>query len=87
MANARDEVAKMVQQLEQQRDELRVKISLAKLEVREEWESLEKRWESLKGKAPQLREELEGTAGNVGETLRKAAEEIRNGYARLRKLL
>jgi SMC interacting uncharacterized protein involved in chromosome segregation len=87
MENAREEFEKLLQQLGQQRDELRVKMSLAKLEAREEWEKLEKKWRHFNANAPQIREELSTTAANVGATLRKAAEEIRDGYERLRKLL
>jgi len=87
MANAREEIEKLMQQLEQQRDELRVKMSLAKLEAREEWEKLEKQWAQLKANAPQIREDLGAAAGGVAAALKKAAEEIRDGYARLRKLL
>ena len=87
MTSAREEIEKLVQQRERQRDELRVKIALAKLEGREEWEKLEKKWQSLQGKAPQMRDELGATADHVDATLRKLAEEIRDGYARLRKLL
>jgi len=87
LASAREEIEKLVQQLERQRDELRVKMSLAKLDAREEWEKLEKQWDHLKSNSPQMRDEVGVTADNVGATLRKAAEEIRDGFARLRKLL
>lgn len=87
MASAREEIEKLAQQLERERDELRLKASLGKMEARDEWEKLEKRWESLKSKAPQVREELDATAGGLAAALKKAGEEIRDGYARLRKLL
>lgn len=87
MASAREELEKLMQQLEQQRDEIRVKMSLAKLDAREEWNRLEKKWGELKAKTQPVREELGTTAGNVGAALRMAAEEIRDGYARLRKRL
>lgn len=87
MTSKREEIEKLVQHLERQRDELRVKMSLAKLEAREEWEKLEKQLEQLKAKAPQIREDLGATASGVGAALKKAAEEIRDGYARLRKRL
>jgi BMFP domain-containing protein YqiC len=87
MTNAREELEKLMRQLEQQRDELRVKMSLAKLDAREEWNKLEKKWGELKAKTQPVREELGTTAGNVGAALRIAAEEIRDGYARLRKRL
>ena len=92
MANEREEgekseVKKFMKQLERQRDELQLKISLAKLEAREEWGKFEKQWENLKANAPQMREELGATASGVGEALKKSVGELREGYARLRKLL
>lgn len=87
MANVREEIEKLTQQLEQQRDELRVKISLAKLDARDEWEKLEKKWEEFRTKTQPVREELGTTASNVGTALRLAADEIRDGYERLRKRL
>jgi len=87
MANAKEELGKLIQQLEQQRDELRVKMSLAKLDAREEWDKLEKKWEEFRAKTHPVREELGATASNVGSALRLAAEEIRDGYERLRKRL
>lgn len=87
MANVREEIDKSMKQLERQRDELQVKMSLAKLEAREEWGKLEKQWEHLKANAPQMLEELGATASGVGEALKKSVVELREGYARLRKLL
>jgi len=84
MGNAREETEKLLQQLAQQRDELSVKMSLAKLEVRDEWEKLEKKWAHLRANTPLIREELDSTSAKVGASLRQAAEEIRAGYARLR---
>ena len=87
MENVREELNKLLQQLAQQRDELRVKMSLAKLEVREEWERLEGKWEHVRATAPKIREELGTSAANVTTALRQAAEEIRQGYVRLRNRL
>lgn len=87
MAKARESIDKLMKQLEQQRDELRVKMSLAKLEAREEWGELEKKWEHLKANAPQMKEELGATASGVGAALKKSFGELRDGYDRLRKLL
>lgn len=87
MTNTREEFERVMQQLTQQRDELRVKMSLAKLEAREEWERLEKKWEHVKATAPKIRDDLGTTATNVNAALRLVAEEIRDGYARLRARL
>jgi hypothetical protein len=87
LANIHEEFENLIQQLARQRDELQVKMALAKLEAREEWANLENRWEHLKTNSSQIRQEVGATTENVGATLRKTAEEIRDGYERLRKLL
>lgn len=87
MGDVREEFEKAVRQLEQQRDELRLKLHLGKAEAREEWDKLERRWEHVRARLPQLREALSETKNEVGAALKLAAEEIRRGYERLRKLL
>ena len=80
MANTGEEIDKLIKQVEQLRDEIRVKAALAKLEAREEWQTLEKQWNQVKTSAPQVRAE-------IGSTMHKTIQELRDGYARLRKLL
>lgn len=87
MSEERNEISELLKQLARQREELRLKLSLAGMEARDEWERLEKQWRHLKEKAPQIRAELGTTAEGVAASLRKAAEEIHDGYVRLRKRL
>jgi predicted nucleic acid-binding Zn-ribbon protein len=87
MGNAREEFEKAVRQLEQQRDELRLKMHLGKAEAREEWDKLERQWQHMRARLPGLREALGETKDEVGAALKLTAEEIRRGYERLRKLL
>jgi len=51
--------------LSRERDELRVKLELAKLEMRDQWEPLEDKWESLESK---LR--------SVGDTTSDAGKDV-----------
>lgn len=87
MAEMREEIERAIKQLEQQRDELRLKLHLGKAEAREEWDKLERQWEHLRARLPQLRAALSDTTTEVGAALKLTAEEIRRGYERLRKLL
>ena len=80
------EVKKFTDQIERQRDELRVKLFLAKLEERNQWRQLERKWEHMKANTPQMREELGATASGVGEALNRSVGELREGFARLPKL-
>ncbi len=87
MADTKDRITKAAEQLKQQRDELRVKLHLAKADAKDEWAKLERQWEELKPKLEAARQEAGKTAGSVGSALSLAVEELKKGYERLRKLL
>lgn len=59
------------------RDELRLQISLGRLEARDEWRRLEGRWHRLKVAA-------EAEADDASETFHDVMAQIRDGYHRLR---
>ncbi len=83
----KERLRKMLAQLEQERDELKVKLGLAKLEAREEWQELEKKMESLRGRLKAAGEEAREASGDVGAALDVVADEIKDGFNRLRKLI
>jgi hypothetical protein len=87
MTTPGDEIARLVDELKAQRDVVRVRLHLAGAEARDEWESLEKRWNHLRARAAVLGREATDTAENVGTALHQVAEEIKQGYARLRAIL
>ncbi|HEX4823836.1 MAG TPA: hypothetical protein VFV19_05960 [Candidatus Polarisedimenticolaceae bacterium] len=67
----------MVAKLERERDELRLKMNLGRKDLQSEWERLETQWHELKNvKGPALKDAL----GQVADDLKK-------GYANIRKLL
>lgn len=87
MANNRQKLQNLMQQLEQERDELKVQLGLAKLEAREEWQELEKKMEHLRGRLKVVGEEARETSGDVGAAFDVVAEEVKDGFERLRKLM
>lgn len=87
MTENRERLRKLIEQLEQERDELKVKLGLAKLEAREEWQELEKKMEGLRGRMKVLSEEAKEASEDVGAAVDVVAEEIKEGFARLRKLM
>jgi hypothetical protein len=72
----------MVEDLKQERDELRLKMHLGSMEVRERWEALEEKWQDFAARA-RLRE----TSEDVEESLRVLGEELQMGYARVKAAL
>lgn len=86
MADLREELKKLEDMVLQQRDELRVKLHLAKADARDEWEELERKWAEAQGKFAQVQK----AAGESGEDVEAAArllgEELLKGYERIRRL-
>jgi hypothetical protein len=74
--------------LKQERDELALKMHLGKKEAAAEWERLEAKWHEVKARKPPPVEDAADEAGvGVGLALELAAEELKKGYERVRKLL
>ncbi len=87
MERGKERLQKLMQQLEQERDELKVKFGLAKLEARDEWQQLEKKMDALRGRMKVVGEEAKDASGDVGAALDTVADEIKEGFARLKKLI
>ncbi|QBQ53492.1 hypothetical protein [Nitrosococcus wardiae] len=86
MRDDKDALEELLDSLKQQRDELRVQMHLAKLEAQEEWEEIEKRWDhEVKPKLDAVRDDTLESSKNIFNSLRSIAEEIENGYKRIKK--
>lgn len=87
MTDENDRTAELVEKLKQQRDELRLKIHLAKADARDEWEELEGKWEGLKERLRAAGEEASEARGDIGAAARELAAELKRGYDRIRDRL
>ena len=85
MADDRLDVERFIEELKKQRDELRVKLHLAKAEAREEFERLEKRLDHVRGRVDVIVRETGEISKDVGHAARVVLEEIRTGYQRIRE--
>jgi len=85
--SVREDFEKVLADLKTQRDELAVKANLARKEVREEWEELEKKLEHLRARAVVIGREAGEAAEDVGKAARVVVDEIKKGYARIRDLV
>lgn len=77
----------IIETLRTQRDDLKVKIHLANMEVRDEWEEVEDKWEHLKSREAQIGKEVGKSAHEVGEAISLLGQEIKEGYKRIRNAL
>jgi hypothetical protein len=87
MTETREQLQRLADDLRRQRDELKLKLHLLKSDARDEWGALEKKWEHLQGKVKVVGQEAGDVAHGVGEALKVAGDELKSGYARIRKLL
>lgn len=75
-----EKLESIVQKLEQERDELRVKMHLAKADARDEFDKLEDRWSALRLKMGVVKDGASEASGDVKEAASELADEIRKGY-------
>jgi hypothetical protein len=73
--------------LEKDRDELKLKIHLAKAEGRDELAKLDVKIAELRQKAQAASSEAKGAMGDVGGAAKNLFDEIRAGLDRVRKTL
>jgi hypothetical protein len=81
-----DPLAELIAKLEQTRDELNLQLHLGKTEAQELWQETEDKWRKLRDQLDRLEGDTGDLSRDVGAAAMLAAEEIRQGYERLRKL-
>jgi hypothetical protein len=76
----------MEQKLAQLRDELRLKVHLARADARDEFDRLEVKWQRYRSRVGALREVGEEVREDVWEGLHNVGLEIADGYDRVRRM-
>jgi CBS domain-containing protein len=84
LAGLEDALRQEIERVRRTRDELRVKMHLARAEARDRWEALEHRYRQLEAKLEGRARQAEGPARDVGEALKLLAGELRDGYRKIR---
>ncbi len=87
MTDARTQIEKLLEQVRQERDELRVRAHLAKAELSEEWEKIEAGLGNLEAKAKELKQATAEAAGEIAPAAQLLAEQVRKGFETIRKHL
>jgi len=77
----------MLQKLEQERDELKVRMHLGKAEAKQEWAKLEGRIGELRAKLDNAGDEAGDVMEDVGAAAKLLGDEIREGFGRIRRML
>ena len=82
-----EDVEELVEKLKQERDELGVKLHLAKMEADEEWQELERKWSKLEAKVKQLGDAAAESTGDVRAAAELLGQEIKAGFKRIARQL
>ena len=82
-----EDIEDLVEKLKQERDELGVKLHLAKMEANEEWQELERKWSKLEAKMKQVGDAASESTGDVRAAAELLGQEIKAGFKRIAKQL
>jgi len=83
MSDIKVRIDEMLNELRQERDELHVKLHLAKLEAGDEWEKIETKLVKLESKAKELGDVTVDASKDVGAAAKLLGEEIRDGLKKI----
>jgi len=76
-------IDEMLDNLKQERDELRVKLQLAKLEATDEWGKIEAKLVKLEAKVKEIGGATAEASQSIGEAAKLLGEEIREGLKKI----
>jgi hypothetical protein len=80
-------LSSLISSLKQQRDELALQMHLGKTEAKEEWDKVDKKWRQLTAEYEPLKDAVGETTDNVISGVRLIADEVKQGFERVAKLL
>lgn len=79
-----DELKQLSEKVKQYRDEARVQLHLAREDVKDEWDDLEKDWERFRGKLDHLFHDADDATREARQSAHKLGEDLRASYQNLR---
>lgn len=80
-------IGEMIKDLKRERDELQVKLHLAKMEASDEWTELQVKLTKLDSKAKELGGVTAQASEDIGAAAKLLVEEISSGFKRIAKKL
>lgn len=83
MSDIKKSINEMVEELKKERDELRVKLHLAKMEAGDEWKKLDVQLVKLEGKAKELGGATAEASKDIGAAAKLLGKEIMDGLKKI----
>jgi hypothetical protein len=78
---------KLLGEIEQDRDRLKLQAHLLKADAKDEWDKIEKKWHHFKGHSHHVSNEAKGASKDFLAATQILAEEIKAGYKRIMRSL
>ncbi len=85
--NWKEALERDLAQLATARDELRVQLTLAKAEIKDEWSKLEDKYQRVEGEMRRMSDSAKTPAKDLGQAARTLLDEIKHGYDRVKREL
>lgn len=76
------DINKIVDELKQTHDELKLQVHLGSKEVQDEWATLEEKWNAFESKA-----KLSESMGDIGEAAGKLGSELSDAFRKIKAAL
>jgi hypothetical protein len=83
----KEEFEKLVEKLKMERDEIKLKVHLASMDAKEEFEEAEKKWDQVKVKASEIADDARVTSEEYIAKSKIVGEELKETYNRISKRL
>jgi hypothetical protein len=77
----------LLEKLKSERDQIMLKLHLASMEAKEEFEEAEKHWDTLKNKAAEIADDSKETSEELIAKAKIVGEELKEAYDRISKRL
>lgn len=78
---------KLIEKLKTERDEISLKLHLASMEAKEEFEAAESQWHQIRQKATEIADDTVETSDEYIAKARIIGEELKEAYSRIAKRL
>lgn len=85
--SVKEDFEDLLDKLQTERDEINLKLHLASMEAKQEFEEAEKEWHRLKGKAADIADESVETSEEFIAKAKIVGEELKDAYYRIGKRL
>ncbi len=79
----KEELNKLIEKLKSQRDEVNLKIHLASMDAKQEYEEAEKKWLEVKVKASEIADDAVETSEEFIAKIKVVGEELKGTYSRI----